>query len=347
MVDIQTHEGHTLQEHHVVLVEGSRTQDLPGVKLKVVRGKCEMKEERVCSHHFLVTCFHASPSNTSPEKSKHREDQPVSAIQDDPVRCDLKATPEAVLPGCMSAPRRLWTTVWGPVAADMPWVSSSLSVWSPGFFSFMDVKGLLLLLLTAALHPGAQQFLHSEVAPKTLNVVGVLPTITGRPRGDCDVISQFLGLHRDVFFQDDKFLTVAGGDLHVELIKLPVYHLPGNDDLRAIEVVGKQCFGGMLYYIRRIIYADVREKRSPDFIIEPGEEGQRESGPGRATGGQVWKEIRLSEGTGLTLRMLASCTALSAFEVHVIADANGKDANLTSSGFLGIAENLEGIGLPE
>lgn len=32
-------EGHTLQEHHVVLVEGGRTQDLPGVKLKVVRGK--------------------------------------------------------------------------------------------------------------------------------------------------------------------------------------------------------------------------------------------------------------------------------------------------------------------
>ncbi|KAL1769581.1 28S ribosomal protein S12, mitochondrial [Sigmodon hispidus] len=32
-------EGHTLQEHHVVLLEGGRTQDLPGVKLKVVRGK--------------------------------------------------------------------------------------------------------------------------------------------------------------------------------------------------------------------------------------------------------------------------------------------------------------------
>ncbi|XP_073914200.1 small ribosomal subunit protein uS12m isoform X1 [Castor canadensis] len=32
-------EGHTLQEHHVVLVQGGRTQDLPGVKLKVVRGK--------------------------------------------------------------------------------------------------------------------------------------------------------------------------------------------------------------------------------------------------------------------------------------------------------------------
>ncbi|NXS56047.1 RT12 protein, partial [Brachypteracias leptosomus] len=32
-------EGHTLQEHHVVLVQGGRTQDLPGVKLCVVRGK--------------------------------------------------------------------------------------------------------------------------------------------------------------------------------------------------------------------------------------------------------------------------------------------------------------------
>lgn len=32
-------EGHNLQEHNVVLVEGGRTQDLPGVKLKVVRGK--------------------------------------------------------------------------------------------------------------------------------------------------------------------------------------------------------------------------------------------------------------------------------------------------------------------
>ncbi|XP_053461390.1 28S ribosomal protein S12, mitochondrial [Nycticebus coucang] len=32
-------EGHTLQEHHVVLVQGGRTQDLPGVKLTVVRGK--------------------------------------------------------------------------------------------------------------------------------------------------------------------------------------------------------------------------------------------------------------------------------------------------------------------
>lgn len=32
-------EGHTLQEHNVVLIEGGRTQDLPGVQVKVVRGK--------------------------------------------------------------------------------------------------------------------------------------------------------------------------------------------------------------------------------------------------------------------------------------------------------------------
>ncbi|NXA44338.1 RT12 protein, partial [Eudromia elegans] len=37
-------EGHALQEHHVVLVAGGRTQDLPGVKLTVVRGKYD------CAH---------------------------------------------------------------------------------------------------------------------------------------------------------------------------------------------------------------------------------------------------------------------------------------------------------
>ena len=31
--------GHTLQEHNVVLVEAGRTQDLPGIKIKVIRGK--------------------------------------------------------------------------------------------------------------------------------------------------------------------------------------------------------------------------------------------------------------------------------------------------------------------
>ena len=36
--------GHSLQEHNVVLVEGGRTQDLPGVKVKVIRGKYD------CSH---------------------------------------------------------------------------------------------------------------------------------------------------------------------------------------------------------------------------------------------------------------------------------------------------------
>ena len=37
-------EGHTLQEHNVVLVEGGRTQDLPGIKIKVIRGKYD------CAH---------------------------------------------------------------------------------------------------------------------------------------------------------------------------------------------------------------------------------------------------------------------------------------------------------
>ncbi|XP_043918980.1 28S ribosomal protein S12, mitochondrial isoform X2 [Protopterus annectens] len=37
-------EGHNLQEHNIVLVEGGKTQDLPGVKLKIVRGKYD------CAH---------------------------------------------------------------------------------------------------------------------------------------------------------------------------------------------------------------------------------------------------------------------------------------------------------
>jgi small subunit ribosomal protein S12 len=32
-------EGHNLQKHSIVLVRGGRTQDVPGVKYKVVRGK--------------------------------------------------------------------------------------------------------------------------------------------------------------------------------------------------------------------------------------------------------------------------------------------------------------------
>uniref|UniRef100_A0A8C6UDJ4 Small ribosomal subunit protein uS12m n=1 Tax=Neogobius melanostomus TaxID=47308 RepID=A0A8C6UDJ4_9GOBI len=37
-------EGHNLQEHNVVMVQGGRTQDLPGVRLTVVRGKYD------CAH---------------------------------------------------------------------------------------------------------------------------------------------------------------------------------------------------------------------------------------------------------------------------------------------------------
>ena len=35
-------EGHNLQEHNIVLVRGGRCQDLPGVKLKCVRGKYDL-----------------------------------------------------------------------------------------------------------------------------------------------------------------------------------------------------------------------------------------------------------------------------------------------------------------
>ena len=37
-------EGHNLQDHNVVLVEGGRTKDLPGVNVRVVRGKYD------CAH---------------------------------------------------------------------------------------------------------------------------------------------------------------------------------------------------------------------------------------------------------------------------------------------------------
>ncbi|KAK3090991.1 hypothetical protein FSP39_016293, partial [Pinctada imbricata] len=35
-------EGHTLQEHSIVLVKGGRLQDVPGVKLVCVRGKYDL-----------------------------------------------------------------------------------------------------------------------------------------------------------------------------------------------------------------------------------------------------------------------------------------------------------------
>lgn len=35
-------EGHNLQEHSIVLVRGGRLQDVPGVKLKCVRGKYDL-----------------------------------------------------------------------------------------------------------------------------------------------------------------------------------------------------------------------------------------------------------------------------------------------------------------
>jgi len=35
-------EGHNLQEHSVVLIRGGRTQDLPGVKYKIIRGVLDL-----------------------------------------------------------------------------------------------------------------------------------------------------------------------------------------------------------------------------------------------------------------------------------------------------------------
>jgi small subunit ribosomal protein S12 len=36
-------EGHTLQEHSVVLIRGGRTKDLPGIRYKIVRGVYDLK----------------------------------------------------------------------------------------------------------------------------------------------------------------------------------------------------------------------------------------------------------------------------------------------------------------
>lgn len=36
-------EGHTLQEHSLVLIRGGRTKDLPGMRYKVVRGKYDLR----------------------------------------------------------------------------------------------------------------------------------------------------------------------------------------------------------------------------------------------------------------------------------------------------------------
>jgi len=47
-------EGHNLQEHSVVLIRGGKTQDLPGVKYKVLRGILDLegvaKKKRARSH---------------------------------------------------------------------------------------------------------------------------------------------------------------------------------------------------------------------------------------------------------------------------------------------------------
>lgn len=89
----------------------------------------------------------------------------------------------------------------------------------------------LLLRLIVTLQPGAQQLLCSEVTPETLNVVGVPLSIAFRPGASCDVFPCLLRPHRHIRLQDDEFLTVAGGDLHVQVIQLPVHQLSCDDDL--------------------------------------------------------------------------------------------------------------------
>ena len=50
-------EGHTLQQHSVVLVRGGRVPDLPGVKYKLIRGKYDFQslKERRKRRSFYAT----------------------------------------------------------------------------------------------------------------------------------------------------------------------------------------------------------------------------------------------------------------------------------------------------
>ena len=50
-------EGHTLQQHSVVLVRGGRVPDLPGVKYHLIRGKCDFQplKERRKRRSFYAT----------------------------------------------------------------------------------------------------------------------------------------------------------------------------------------------------------------------------------------------------------------------------------------------------
>lgn len=50
-------EGHTLQEHSVVLVRGGRVKDLPGIKYTIVRGKFDLQgiEKRRTSRSIYGT----------------------------------------------------------------------------------------------------------------------------------------------------------------------------------------------------------------------------------------------------------------------------------------------------
>ena len=133
----------------------------------------------------------------------------------------------------------------------------------------------LLLRLLDALQPATQQLLQGQVAPEALQVVGLLLAAPPGPGALRDLDPHFPGLHGHVLLEHHKLLTVAGCDLHVQLVHCPVHQLPRNDDLRAVEVVGEQGPGGTLHQAGRIIHADVGEERGPDLIVEPGEKEWR------------------------------------------------------------------------
>lgn len=72
-----------------------------------------------------------------------------------------------------------------------------------------------------------------------------------------------------VCLEYDALIVVTGSDLHVERFCAFVCELAGNDDLRAIEVVGEKILSDVLDGVLRVVDSYVRQQRSSDFIIEP------------------------------------------------------------------------------
>lgn len=79
-------------------------------------------------------------------------------------------------------------------------------------------------------------------------------------------------LQRHVGLQDDALVVVAGGDLHVEGLCTGVRQLPGDDDLRAVEVVGEKVLGDVSDRALCVVDPYVGQQRGSYFIVEPGEE---------------------------------------------------------------------------